>query len=156
MVRKKSWNSGFDYGLGDRNRNVYWYCPRSIPKMNKKDYNYIASVEKAIAEKYGKDAVQDFRNTWEEGKEKEYLDQLKERNTKRKAPLGKMPAGRKQERTCPVCKTYSFSPKDDLYMNRFKCCFGCYVDFVEKREDRWDTGERPSEEHIKQALKRRK
>ena len=125
--------------------------------MNTKhDLNYIAALEKAIAEKYGKDAVQDFRNTWEEGKEKEYLDQLKERNTKRKAPLGKMPAGRKQERTCPVCKTYSFSPKDDLYMNRFKCCFGCYVDFVEKREDRWDTGERPSEEHIKQALKRRK
>ena len=35
----------------------------------KKDYNYIAAVEKAIAEKYGKDTVQDFRSTWEEEKE---------------------------------------------------------------------------------------
>ena len=40
--------------------------------MNTKhDLNYIAALEKAIAEKYGKDAVQDFRNTWEEDREKE-------------------------------------------------------------------------------------
>ena len=43
----------------------------------RKDPNYIAAVEKAITEKYGKDTVQDFRNEWEEEKEKEYLKQLK-------------------------------------------------------------------------------
>ena len=37
----------------------------------KHDPNYIAAIEKAIAEKYGKDTVQDFRNEWQEDKEKE-------------------------------------------------------------------------------------
>ncbi|MEK9694752.1 MAG: hypothetical protein VW270_03250, partial [Candidatus Poseidoniales archaeon] len=63
---------------------------------------------------------------------------------------------KKEQRTCPVCKTYSFSPADDLYMNRFKCCFECYVDFVEGEESRWKEGYQPSEDNIKIALKRRK
>ena len=49
----------------------------------RKDPNYIAAVEKAITEKYGKDTVQDFRNEWKEEKEKEYLNQLKEMRVKR-------------------------------------------------------------------------
>ena len=44
----------------------------------KKDPNYIAAVEKAIAEKYGKDTVQDFRNDWEEEKEKELINKTQE------------------------------------------------------------------------------
>ena len=55
--------------------------------MSKKlDWEYVASVEKAIAEKYGKETVQDFRNDWDEQKEKEYLAQLKEVNQKENAP----------------------------------------------------------------------
>ena len=49
----------------------------------KKDWNYIASVEKAIAERYGKDTVQDFRSTWEPEKEKEYFIQLESKRKKR-------------------------------------------------------------------------
>ena len=124
--------------------------------MKKKELNYIASVEKAIAEKYGKDTVQDFRNEWEQNKEKDYLEQLKDRNAKKSDRKQKNQRREKQERTCPVCKTYSFSPKDDLYMNRFKCCYGCYIDFVERREERWTKGERPNKENIQAALKRRK
>ena len=124
--------------------------------MKKKDLNYIASAEKAIAEKYGKDAVQDFRNEWQENKEKSYLSQLRERNAKKSKSTKKKLKRQKEERTCPVCKTYSFSPVDDLYMNRFKCCFACYVDFVEHREDQWKKGDRPTEENIQTALKRRK
>ena len=70
--------------------------------MNKKDPNYIAAVEKAIAEKYGKDTVQDFRNDWNEEKEQEYLKQIKDRKSKPKRK--KKPT--KGLRTCPVCKTY--------------------------------------------------
>ena len=124
--------------------------------MKKKELNYIAGVEKAIAEKYGKDTVQDFRNEWHEDKEKVYLEQLRERNEKKGFLTSKKVTKKKQERTCPVCKTYSFSPKDDLYMNRFKCCYECYIDFVERREDRWESGERPTEDNIQNALKRRK
>ena len=134
----------------------------------KKDYNYIAAVEKAIAEKYGKDTVQDFRSEWKEEDEKDYLKQLRDRK-KAKASSGKTRTlvaedveiikrkkSKKEERTCPVCKTYSFLFRDDLYMNRFKCCFSCYLDFVEFREDEWESGVRPSEDDISKALRRRK
>ena len=43
----------------------------------KKDYDHIAAVEKAIAEKYGKDAAQDIRGGWGEEKEKEYLNRFR-------------------------------------------------------------------------------
>jgi len=134
-----------------------------------KDPNYIAAVERAITEKYGKNTVQDFRNDWEEEKEKEYLKQLKDRSKNRdtknknhiniedgsvliKRPNKEQPA----DRTCPVCKTYSFSPKDDLYMNRFECCYDCYIDFVDDRLERWKSGWRPDEEHLQTYLRRRK
>jgi hypothetical protein len=138
--------------------------------MNKKkDYTYIASIEKAIAEKYGKETVQDFRNYWHEEKEKEYLNQLKSMRIKRDkfasnkeelivgdVRISKKRNTQKEDRTCPVCKTYSFSRKDDLYMNRFKCCHDCYIDFVFGREQEWKDGNRPTEEHIENALRRRK
>ena len=39
------------------------------------DPNRIAAIEKAIAEKYGKEAVQNTKGNWNETKEKEYLEQ---------------------------------------------------------------------------------
>ena len=135
----------------------------------RKDPNYIAAVEKAITEKYGKDTVQDFRHEWKEEKEKEYLNQLKEMRVKRDkystnkeavtvgdVKITKRRDRQKDDRTCPVCKTYSFSRKDDLYMNRFKCCHDCYIDFVIGREQSWKDGNRPTEEHLEYALRRRK
>ena len=32
---------------------------------------------------------------------------------------------------------------DDLYMNKFDCCFNCYIQYVEGREARWHSGWRP-------------
>ena len=135
----------------------------------KKDPNYLAAVEKAITEKYGKDTVQDFRNQWQEDKEKDYLKQLKRltkkndnlSSTKEEFSVGdikitKRRSKQKQDRTCPVCKTYSFSRRDDLYMNRFECCYECYVDFIEFRESAWENGERPTQEHLEYAIRRRK
>ena len=49
----------------------------------KRDLNYVAAVEKAISEKYGKQTVQDLRSTWEPEREKNYLNQLKERRMNR-------------------------------------------------------------------------
>lgn len=133
-----------------------------------KDYNRIAAFEKAIAEKYGKDTVQDFRSQWEQEKEQEYLDQLKTRNTKRDKQndrqeikagdivIKKRDKKDNQSRICPVCKTYSFSIKDDLYMIRYDCCYRCYVDFVETNEASWKQGDRPDENYIQGILRGRK
>ena len=135
--------------------------------MNK-DYNYIAAVEKAIAEKYGKDTVQDFRSGWEPDKESAYLSQLGERRKKllkkhkrkKTHTVGDIEIKTKRkpstsQRSCPVCKTYSFSSRDDLYMNRFKCCQQCYIDYVEFREERWKSGWRPGDEDWKPPLFKR-
>tara|TARA_R110000744_G_scaffold1305_4_gene4626 strand:- start:8862 stop:9284 length:423 start_codon:yes stop_codon:yes gene_type:complete len=136
---------------------------------SKKDPNYIAALEKAISEKYGKDTVQDFRNTWEEDKEKEYLEQLKILQTKLDVfkenqeeviigdvKIRKRRRDQNEDRTCPVCKTYSFSRSDDLYMNRFKSCYSCYVDFIVGREDAWSNGNRPTQEYLEYAIATRR
>jgi hypothetical protein len=122
----------------------------------KNKYDYIASVEKAVAEKYGKQAVQDFRNEWSPEKEKEYLDQLAAANKSSFTAKAKEDRTTNTDRQCPLCKTYSFSSKDDLYMNRFQCCYLCYNDFIEHEEDRWNSGWRPSADHLKEAKRRRK
>ena len=45
--------------------------------MSKKDLNTIAELERAIAQKYGKQTVQHPRSNWDDEKEKEYLEQLR-------------------------------------------------------------------------------
>ena len=122
-----------------------------------KDPNYVVRVEKAIAEKYGKETVKNPRDSWSPEKEEEYQEQLKKfldrtRQTtaeKEKVDINgvlisKKLLNRDTNRTCPVCSKYSFSFKDDVYMNKFECCFECYVKHVEGREERWQTGWRPS------------
>ena len=120
----------------------------------KKDLNEIAKIEKAIREKYGDEAIQNPKGTWEEDKEKMYLQALKEfyrRSIRQRATevvgdieikMRKKP--NKVSRVCPVCSSYSFSGADDLYMTKFECCFKCYVQYVEGREERWKTGWRPN------------
>lgn len=105
------------------------------------DPNYLASLEKAIADKYGKNTVQDFRSGWDEDKEKEYLQQIKRTTTGKK----KKKKNNRISRTCPICKTYSFSARDDLYMNRFQCCRACHVKYMPNAfyEQRWLDGWRP-------------
>ena len=48
----------------------------------KKDPNYIVKVEKAIAEKYGEETVQNPKSNWNEEKEQNYLQQLKKLSEK--------------------------------------------------------------------------
>ena len=118
--------------------------------MRKDEGIDIGHYEKAIAEKYGEEAVQNPRGNWDEKKEKEYIEQLKkiaklERQNRSKDDLvehngvfiSKKLLTRREQRTCPVCEVYSFSVRDDLYMNKFKCCFNCYIQHVEGREEKW-------------------
>jgi len=125
--------------------------------MTKKDPNYIVKVEKAIAKKYGENTIQHPKKDWDDEKEKEYLNQLKELHHKEineedvdKVEVDGVFVPRKlinknSHRSCPVCKKYSFKSCDDVYMTKFECCFGCYVQWVEDREERWKKGWRPNE-----------
>ena len=47
------------------------------------------------------------------------------------------------ERKMNLTNYVSFKSNDDVYMTKFGCCFKCYVQWVEDREERWKTGWRP-------------
>ena len=122
-----------------------------------KDWNYIAKLEKAISSKYGQLTTRNPKSDWDENKEKEYLEQLKELTEKERKVedqlekvetngflVPKKLLNKELERTCLVCETYSFDIKVDVYMSKFDCCFKCYVQYVEGREERWQKGWRPN------------
>lgn len=127
--------------------------------MTEKDYNFIAKVEQAIGDKYGEETIQNPKANWSEEKEKEYLEQIKKIQLKQRKIseakdkievngffISKKLLNKDSKRACPVCETYSFEIKDDLYMNKFECCHTCYVQWVEGREERWESGWRPEKQ----------
>ena len=127
--------------------------------MTEKDYNFIAKVEQAIGDKYGEEAIQNPKANWSEEKEKEYLEQIKKIQQKQRKTseakdkievngffISKKLLNKDSKRACPVCETYSFEMKDDLYMNKFECCHTCYIQWVEGREERWESGWRPEKQ----------
>ena len=127
--------------------------------MSSKDPNYIPKLEKAIAQKYGEEAINNPRRFWNKDKEEKYLLQSQEEQ-KKFAKLAesqdkverdgflinKKLLTRDHNRTCPVCEKYSFHPKDDLYMNKFEACFDCYIQHIEGNPKRWKSGWRPNKE----------
>ena len=133
--------------------------------MTEKDYNYIAKIEQAIEQKYGEEAIQNPKANWSEDKEAEYLDQIKILHNKQKKIqeakdkievngffISKKLLNKDSKRACPVCETYSFEMKDDLYMNKFECCHTCYIQWVEGREERWESGWRPEKQDASKRI----
>ena len=123
------------------------------------DPHYIVKLEKAIANKYGPETIQNPKKYWDEEKEKEYIEQSKEfykkiQSLEEKSEkvevdgifIPKKLLSKKSNRTCPICSSYSFKLEDDVYMNKYGCCFKCYVQHVEDREERWQSGWRPQGE----------
>ena len=123
-----------------------------------KDPDRIARIEKAIAQKYGSEAVDNPRKYWDDQKEESYKEQLKvlaekERSfqeSEEKYEVNGILVSKKLinrefvRRDCPVCETFSFSVKDDAYMSKYDCCYNCYIQWVDGREERWLTGWRPT------------
>lgn len=118
--------------------------------MKKPDLNTIAKIEQAIAKKYGSQAITNPKSYWTKEKEIDYLKQIKEiykKQLKRRQDAEKINKDgffvskklltKDEDRVCPACFEYSFSLKDDVYMNKYDCCYKCYVHFVEGREERW-------------------
>ena len=127
--------------------------------MNKnKDPNYVAKLEKAIADKYGDETIVNPRSNWDDQKEKIHKEQVQKLRQKEalldelneKVEVNGVLIPKKlftkdsQSRACPVCNTYSFNLRDDVYMKKFECCYNCYIQWVEGREERWKTGWRPN------------
>jgi hypothetical protein len=128
-----------------------------MSKTNK-DPDYAIKVEKAIADKYGVDTIQHPAKNWNPQKEEKYLEQIKLLNQKldkiseklekvevQGVLISKKLLNKDSNRSCPVCSTYSFDTRDNVYMTKYTCCRKCYFQWVEGREERWTTGWRPNE-----------
>jgi len=126
--------------------------------MSEKDLNQVAAIERAIAAKYGEETIKNPRSDWDETKEKEYLQQMKElyRHTSKNKEweekvdvngikVTKKLLNRESLKTCPVCGNFPKSAMDDVCLIKFDCCNNCYIKYVEDREDRWQKGWRPNE-----------
>ena len=125
--------------------------------MSDKDWNRIAKIEQAISKKYGEEAIQNPKGNWSDEKEQQYLQQIKRlaekefalRDKDEKVNVNGILIPRKllnteSNRSCPVCSTYSFDVRDDVYMNKYDCCRVCYINYIEDREERWLSGWRPN------------
>ena len=123
-----------------------------------KSYDEIAAIEKAIAQKYGDETVTNPSSGWDEEKEKEYLKQMKEfyKKVKRNEQyqekieingikVSKKLLNREQLRSCPVCGRFPRKSLDDVCLLKFDCCHKCYIQYVDGREQRWESGWRPND-----------
>jgi hypothetical protein len=123
--------------------------------MTEKDWNKIAQLERAIAQLWGEEAIQNPKGNWTDEKEQEYKKQIKELWDKERELeeikvkqngffiTQKLLNRETQANNCPVCNKLARTSKDDVYIIKFDCCFSCYVQWVEGREERWKTGWRP-------------
>jgi hypothetical protein len=124
---------------------------------SRKDPNFAIKVESAIAEKYGVETVQHPQKDWTPEKEEDYLEQLRLLNQKldkiseklekvevQGVLMSKKLLNKDSNRSCPVCATYSFDTRDNVYMTKYSCCRKCYIQWIEGREERWATGWRPN------------
>jgi len=132
--------------------------------MMSDDPNRIASIEKAISDKYGDDTIQNPKANWDEEKKKEYLVQMKELYQKvqkndqwqEKIDLNGIKVSKKlfnrdSTKHCPVCGSFARTAKDDVCLIKFDCCDTCFERYVDGREERWLKGWRPNENNKKRS-----
>lgn len=111
------------------------------------DQKQISSIEKAVEEKYGQEAVLDPSSLWNSEKEKAYLEQVKEvekfyreQRLERQIDIGgflirEKLVSKKSFQNCSLCKEQVYKASDETYMTKFNCCFKCYVLKIEGREN---------------------
>jgi hypothetical protein len=127
--------------------------------MKQIDLDEIANLERAISKKWGEESVQNPRSLWSEDKEEIFKAQLQELHKKEISTYDKetkieqdgfllteklFTRGKLFIDKCPICLKSSNTARSDVYIKKFDCCFECYVQWVEGREDRWKTGWRPN------------
>jgi formate dehydrogenase maturation protein FdhE len=121
-----------------------------------KNPDKIAAIEKVIKEKYGEDAIANPKAFWDEEKEKDYLQQMKEFYAKTSKnsewedkidvngiKVSKKLLNKEPRKNCPVCGKFPKKSMDDVCLVKFGCCNTCYINYVEHREERWENGWRP-------------
>jgi len=115
-----------------------------------KDPNFVAALEKAIAEKYGQEATVNPAGNWNTEKETKYLQEVKDaRKNEAKNEssveyldldgvlIPKKLINKNSNRQCTLCKVFSFNRDDDIYLTKYSSCEKCYIKNIEGREHKW-------------------
>lgn len=109
----------------------------------KKNKETILKIEDAIRKKYGEKVVSSPKEGWNEAKERQYLEEAKrlaekiEKSGKEFISPQEKLFTKEETKVCIVCNEYSFNKKDDVYLTKFFCCWKCYIQHIEGREDKW-------------------
>ena len=91
-------------------------------------------------------------------KKQEYLEQMRELYKKTNEndkwqekidvngiKVSKKLFNRDSLKCCPVCsELFPRKTADDVCFLKFDCCYKCYIQYVEDREERWQKGWRPN------------
>lgn len=105
-------------------------------------------VEKEMVKKYGECILQDPEVFWDPQKEQRYRADIKKIKQEESLVVETEVAKEvfiqnklliNSKRLCFICDKNFFGYFDELYLNKFECCFKCYVQYVEGREDKWET-----------------
>jgi len=112
--------------------------PKSKPETQEEKWNRIAKLEKAIKDKYGESATINPASLWTEAKERDYIEQLKKQTSQeiQETPneteingfyIAKRLITKETSRECPICGEFSFHIRDDVFMQKYECCYKCYI-----------------------------
>ncbi len=113
------------------------------------DPDYAFKLEKAIVSKYGEETVANPNSSWDEDKEKKYLEDLKNMAKIHNGILiYKKLFTLKEDKYCKVCDTYKPKLNNKVYFIKYDCCSACYYKYVDGRESRWLSGWRPQREEL--------
>ena len=128
--------------------------------MKDKQLNKIAALEKAISEKYGEEAIVNTMSNCEYSKEQDYLQQMRAMYKKQNKAydsnekidlngikVAKKLLNRESLKSCPICGNFPKKSMDDVCLIKFDCCSKCYIQYVERIEERWLGGWIPNEDH---------
>jgi len=57
---------------------------------------------------------------------------------------------------CPICDLTlrNGSGGDDKTLYKWGCCKHCFIHFIEHREERWESGWRPSQDDLKRLFEK--
>jgi len=113
----------------------------------KRDWNDIAALEQLMEKKFGKESTIDPRSNWNPIKEKEYIQQTKDnykREIEQEQQEQKLFDGFSLKGKlfssglnyfCTKCEKHSTNPDDDVYLNKYKCCYICYIKHYEGKKN---------------------
>ena len=124
--------------------------------LDKEKLNKIAKLEKAVKDRWGDDAIQTPQSTWTDEKELDYKKQtqqlaekLQNNHSEEKIDQGdffitKRLLSKESKTYCKTCDSQIRTLKDEVYDKKWDCCYRCFINYIEDREERWKKGWRPN------------